>query len=79
MAQGTCALVAMAGSAACATAKGDGWTDGEGVSAIGVWDGQATRPAIGPGAVGHGAAANERAVGEWARTMSSHAASGLDR
>lgn len=38
----------------------DGRTDGEGASGIGAWDGRAARPALGCGAVGHGAAADKR-------------------
>jgi hypothetical protein len=58
----TCAPAAMAGSAACATPMGDGQRDGEGASGgTSVWDGRAARPAM-----GHGAAADECAVGEGA-------------
>jgi hypothetical protein len=54
---GTCAPVAIAGSAACAIAMGDGWTYGEGASGTSVWEGRVVWPTMGP--VGHGAVADE--------------------
>ena len=57
---GTCAPVAMAGSAACAMAMGDGRTDGNRAIDTDVWDRRAAWPVIGRGAVGHGTAADER-------------------
>jgi hypothetical protein len=59
----TCVPAAMAGLAACAMAMGDKRMDGEGASGTGVWDGRATRPAMGRGVV-----ADERMVGEGTHT-----------
>jgi hypothetical protein len=56
------------GVSGCTTAMGDGRTVVEETSGIGVWDGRAAWPTMGRGAVGHGAAANKRAVGEGVRT-----------
>jgi hypothetical protein len=55
----------MVGLVACPTVMGDVQMDGEGASGTGVWDGNVTRLAIGCGAVGHGAAADEHAVVPW--------------
>jgi hypothetical protein len=61
---GTCAPAAMAGSVACTAVMGDGWTDSEGASSTGAWDGRVAWPAMGRVVVGHGVAADEHAVGE---------------
>jgi hypothetical protein len=60
---GTCAPTAMARSAACAMTIGDGRTDDEGASGIGVKDGRAARPTM-----RHNVTAEERVVGKGTRT-----------
>jgi hypothetical protein len=47
-----CAPTALVGSAACTTTMGDGWTNDEGASGTGDWDGCAARPTMRHGAVG---------------------------